>query len=299
MSCSIGVKLSCGLVLTGCWVHPNCNLVLNCAGSSRRLLREKLQDGNTFPSQNMRKGPGATFSGTDGVLLTVRNRKEGCCPWSLVATTCHIQALKLTASLRLMIKSLFLVLNTRLTSACISFPPNQVCSLVHVYHWAIPWWFCNLLPFYSIGARVSLISREYSTWHRSTLKPCGHDLNHALVYPSCPNVLEKITFERANVWFSMEVLAPWRMSTLTLGYEKVCFLFQLSLELLNQEDQMMKCNTSRVARHHLMRQGALSSTHRRKSYIGNHEDPLLDYSDILWSLWPMHPSSFSCAPLLS
>jgi hypothetical protein len=193
------------------------------------------------------------------------------------------------------------VLNTRLTSlnsAYVSFPPNQVCSLVHVYHWAIPWWFCNLLPLYSIGAHVSLLLREYSTWRRSTLKPCGHDLNRAHVYPSCPNVPE-IIFECANVRFSLEVLASWRMSPLTLGYEKVCFLSELSLELLNQEDQMMKCNTSRVVRHHLRRQGALSSTHGRESYMENHEDPLPNYFDILWSPRPMHPSSSLVLPLLS
>jgi hypothetical protein len=33
--------------------------------------------------------------------------KKGCCPWSLVATTGHILALKLTASLRLMIENFF------------------------------------------------------------------------------------------------------------------------------------------------------------------------------------------------
>jgi hypothetical protein len=239
---------------------------------------------SAFPSRNLWNGPCATFIRTDGVWLKVRNQKEECCPWSLIATTGQILALKLTASLRLVIESLFLLLNTRstsLNSAYISFPPNQVCSLVHVYHRAIPWWFCNLLPLYSIGARVSLISREYSTWCQSTLKPCGHDLNRALVYPSCPNVPEKISFERANVRFSLDVLSPWRMSPLTLEYEMVRFLSELSLELLNQEDQMMKCNTSRVARHHLRWQGALSSMHGRESYMENCEDPLLDYFGIL------------------
>jgi hypothetical protein len=196
------------------------------------------------------------------------------------------------------------VLNTHLTSlnsACISFPHNQVCSLVRVYHRAMPSRFRNLLPFYTIGAHVSLISSAYPTWRRSTIKSSGHDLNRALIYPSCPNVPEKIIFERANVRFSLEVLAPWRMSPLTVGYENVHFLSRLLLELLNQEDQMMKCNTSRVARHHLRWQGALSSTHRRESYMENCEDPLLNYSDILWSLWPMHLSSFlvlSPPPLL-
>jgi hypothetical protein len=160
--------------------------------------------------QNLWKDPCATFIGTDGVLLEVRNRKEGCCPWSLVATTSHILTLKLPASQRLMIgslSSLFESLLDPLNSACISCTLNQVHSLVHIYHRAIPWWFRNLLHFYSIGVRVSLISSEYPTWRRSTLNPCGHDLNRVLIYPSCPNVLEKIIFECVNVWFSLEVLA--------------------------------------------------------------------------------------------
>jgi hypothetical protein len=80
---------------------------------------------SAFPSRNMWKDPCATLVRMDGVILEVRNRKEGCCHWSLVATTGHILALKLTASLRLVIESLFIVLNTRLTSlnsACIWFP---------------------------------------------------------------------------------------------------------------------------------------------------------------------------------
>jgi hypothetical protein len=40
------LKLNHGLVLTGWWAHPNCNLVFNCAGSPRCSLRQKLQDGN-------------------------------------------------------------------------------------------------------------------------------------------------------------------------------------------------------------------------------------------------------------
>jgi hypothetical protein len=39
MPCFLGMKLSCGLVLTGCWARLNYNLVFNCAGSPRRLLR--------------------------------------------------------------------------------------------------------------------------------------------------------------------------------------------------------------------------------------------------------------------
>jgi hypothetical protein len=42
----LSLKLNHGLVLTGWWAHPNCKLVLNCVGSPRCSLRQKLQDGN-------------------------------------------------------------------------------------------------------------------------------------------------------------------------------------------------------------------------------------------------------------
>jgi hypothetical protein len=51
--------------------------------------------GSAFPPQNLQKYPGATFIETDGVLLDVRNWKEGYCTWSLVATTSRISALSL------------------------------------------------------------------------------------------------------------------------------------------------------------------------------------------------------------
>jgi hypothetical protein len=84
-------------------------------------------------------------------LLEVHNQKEECCTWSLVATTSCILALKLTASLRLMIGSLFSFVSnpclTFLSSACISFTPNQVYPLIHIYHRAILWWFHKHLLF--------------------------------------------------------------------------------------------------------------------------------------------------------
>jgi hypothetical protein len=58
------------------------------------------------PPQKFQKDPCATFIRTDGVLLEVRNRKVECCIWSLVATTSHILALKLTTSWELLIRSI-------------------------------------------------------------------------------------------------------------------------------------------------------------------------------------------------
>jgi hypothetical protein len=66
------------LVLTGWRAHLNCNLVLNCAGSRRRFLRRKLQDGRRISLSELEKGPCASFIGMDGVLLEVRNQKEEC-----------------------------------------------------------------------------------------------------------------------------------------------------------------------------------------------------------------------------
>jgi hypothetical protein len=55
--CSIGVKLSRGLILTSCWARPNCDLVSNCAGLPKRLLRQTLQDGNRISFAGSAKRP--------------------------------------------------------------------------------------------------------------------------------------------------------------------------------------------------------------------------------------------------
>jgi hypothetical protein len=62
---------------------------------------------SAFPSRDLWKDPCTTFVRMDGVLLEVHNRKEECRIWSLIATTSHIIALKLTASRRLIIESFF------------------------------------------------------------------------------------------------------------------------------------------------------------------------------------------------
>jgi hypothetical protein len=51
------VKLSRGLVLTGWWARPNCNLVLNCADSSWCFLRQKLHGGRRISSSEFVKRP--------------------------------------------------------------------------------------------------------------------------------------------------------------------------------------------------------------------------------------------------
>jgi hypothetical protein len=66
-----------------------------------------------------------------------------------------------------------------------------------------------------ISARVSLISSEYPTWCRYTLKPCCHDLNRAFVNLSCLVIQEKIKWRsapqvelRGTIWFDKVLCHP-------------------------------------------------------------------------------------------
>jgi hypothetical protein len=63
---------------------PNCNLVLNHASS---------QDGKRHFNWNWPENPTTTLASTDGVLLEVRNRKERCHAWSLIATASRVRTL--------------------------------------------------------------------------------------------------------------------------------------------------------------------------------------------------------------
>jgi hypothetical protein len=101
-----------------------------------------------------------------------------------------------------MIISLSSCLNPRLTflnSACISFTPIQVYSLLHIYHQATMLCFpkCLLITMLPVSARVSPISSRYPTECRSTFEPCHHDLTRAQCYKSWP-VFLKITENRWN-----------------------------------------------------------------------------------------------------
>jgi hypothetical protein len=132
------LELSCGMVLTDWQAHPNCNLILNCVGSPRCFLRQKLQDEKRTSLSELAKGHCTSFVGTGGVLLKVCNREEECRTWSLVATTSQIQALRLSLPQTLMRVSLFLFISkpclTFLSIVYISSTPNQVYSLVRIHH---------------------------------------------------------------------------------------------------------------------------------------------------------------------
>jgi hypothetical protein len=72
---------------------PNCNLILNYAGSPCRFSIHELQDGKHLFQRSWPKNSITTLVPTDGVLLEVHNQKEGYHAWSLVATTGHVRTL--------------------------------------------------------------------------------------------------------------------------------------------------------------------------------------------------------------
>jgi hypothetical protein len=163
-------------------------MVLNCTGSTRRFLRWKLSDGRCISSFEVTKRPLCNIHQnrwriTRGMQLESRmlhlESRSYNKSYSSPKAYCFLRIVDKKPSLVVLSHCL-----TPLNSACISFTLNQVHSLVRICHRAIPWRFRNLLHFYSISARVSLISSEYPTWRRSTLMPCGHDINRVLIYLS-------------------------------------------------------------------------------------------------------------------
>jgi hypothetical protein len=106
-----------------CNIHQNGWCITQDTQPERRVLPLESHSYNkSYPSP---KAYCFLEVGTDGVLLEVRNQKEGCYPWSLVATTSHILALKLTASRKLMIRSL-----SPLFESSLDFP-KQLLHIVH------------------------------------------------------------------------------------------------------------------------------------------------------------------------
>jgi hypothetical protein len=74
---------------------PNCNLVLNYVGSPRHSSSQELQDGKHRFNWNWPENPTTTLISTDGILLEIRNRNEGCHTFSPVAMTSHDQTLSM------------------------------------------------------------------------------------------------------------------------------------------------------------------------------------------------------------
>jgi hypothetical protein len=81
---------------------------------------------------------------------------------------------------------------------------------------------------------------------------------------------------------------------------KFLFHSEHPLELLLEEGQVIKHNTSRIMKHNLNLQGALSPTRRRKKlHERPRRSPPSNGPDILVSPWSTHPTSFLVFLLLS
>jgi hypothetical protein len=175
---SLCVKLSHRLILTGWWAHPNCKPCLELCRFMQSFLKIEVPRWKVYFLIRISKRPLCIIHRNGWRITRGTQPKEECCTWSLVATTNRILALKLTASLRLMIGSLSSFVSnpclTFLISTCISFTPNQVYPLVHIYHRAILWWFHKHLPF-------ALVELVYHWFWATTLHGVGPLSSHVVM----------------------------------------------------------------------------------------------------------------------
>jgi hypothetical protein len=135
------LKLSHGLVLTGWQACPNCNLVLNCAGSLVRLLRQKLQDGKRISFSEYAQRPLCNIR-WNGWRITWGTQSE--------RRVLHLESHSYSKShLRPKAYCLSKIVDKKPFLVCfealLDFPkqchlsssPNQVYALGHIYHWVI------------------------------------------------------------------------------------------------------------------------------------------------------------------
>jgi hypothetical protein len=127
-------------------------------------------------------------------------------------------------------------------------------------------------------------------------KPC-FDLARDFMYPSRSIVQENIAFDRADDRFRWKFLPWWRMSPLTLEFDREFNSHSEPPIELDQEDQVMKHNTSRVMKYNLIPQGTMSPTHGRKSGMGDREvPPPFNCSAVLFATQSTYPSLFLLPP---
>jgi hypothetical protein len=133
---------------------PNCNLVLNFAGSLRHSSSQELQDGKRHFYWNWPESPTTTLISTDGVLLEICNRKEWCRAWSLIATTSHDRTLSIWLFQDSTDTSItFFVLSSRYMTcglARVSWTLTKYNFFILSYHRAMSLWFCKWIVYSSL-----------------------------------------------------------------------------------------------------------------------------------------------------
>jgi hypothetical protein len=185
---------------------------------------------------------------------------------------------------------------TFLGSACVSSTPNQMHSLACIYHRAISWQFHKCLPF-------ALVELVYHWFRASTLHGVSPLSSHVVMISLAHSCICHVRLSKSmssslapridSVW---KFLPRWVMSSSTLEFEKVLFHSEYPLELLDQEDQVRKHNTSRVRKHNPILQGARTPTPGRKSGMGAWEVFLVHCSAVPHATRSMHLSSFLVPP---
>jgi hypothetical protein len=90
---------------------------------------------------------------------------------------------------------------------------------------------------------------KYPTWCRSIFLAMSSWSHCAFRYPSCSVIQENIIFHRTNNHFSLEVITQMGDVVLDFGTWECPFPFWASARVLDQEDWVMKHNTSRVMKH--------------------------------------------------
>jgi hypothetical protein len=147
------VKLSRGLVLTSWGARPNCNLVLNYAGSPRRLLRQKLQDEKRISFSKSAKRPMRNIYRNRWRITQGTQLERRVFPLESRSYNKSHPSPKAYCSSKIDGWKPFIMFSnhlnpclTFLSSVCISLTPAQVYSLVHIYLWATSLWIRKCLP---------------------------------------------------------------------------------------------------------------------------------------------------------
>jgi hypothetical protein len=97
-----------------------------------------------------------------------------------------------------------------------------------------------------------------------------------MISPATSCIHHVLSSKRISSSIAPMINPIWNLrKSLTLEFEKILFHFKHPLELLDQEYRVMKRNMSRVMKHNLILQGAMSHTHGRKSGMDDQEVLLL------------------------
>jgi hypothetical protein len=150
-----------------------------------------------------------------------------------------------------------------------------VYPLVRIYHRVTSWQFCNCLPF-------ALLELMYRWLWASILHGIGLLLSHVIMISPCLYVSIMFYHPREyhlrSHWWSIQFGSSYPNRggcPRHLSLRKFLFLSEHPFKWLDQEDWVMKHNTSRVMKHNPILQGTMSPTHGRKSGMGDREVFLL------------------------